>query len=667
MSIQHSQTIRVSLPPGTKLKGGRDAYVVKQFLCMSERSLTVLCESGRGNTYRLKIYNGQNTVTEAARNRVMATMTKGVLLPVDQGIYNGCSFFIYPQVEAVDTTQYPISQTLLVKKIIPQLAYVIRNYHMARVLLRDICPEHILYRVQEQQILYCGFSNMALLPERATITKEAGYGQHPGFIAPEVHQYGYSTCSDYYALGMTLLCLLRGKNPMQDLPAERIYQNLKKGIVPGIDVEYLKKTPYSLYSEDDKVAYLILGLLLPNPRDRWGAGELRCWCNHQQLPLVRKEGKITYQYTEPFIVNRMKCWNYKQLTEAIAADPYAWSQEVYKNLDAFAKRQKIQIWTQIEKLNQNPSISASGKIFRAIYGLNPALNGLWWQGTRYPDMETLTGNASKDAKTSLVVAGILKNKCLSYFLQMRKRITAVEDAEIRDAAQMEEWELQEPGVGVHRCVMRYTARKQNQRFIIDGREYKNPEQLLKEYRNQGMELKRKSNMILKNQSFMAWLWAQGMNEAAAQARDLSLTQPEQSFYLLMKIAETVSEDTATKVLARKLYLTYGEFAPIYWLINAIDEYKAVSIMDEVLYEVFENASAAVDVSLEELSTRMRRLIPDYNRFAQRTVTDAKTLKNADLEFADFSFYPLYTDGYFNCTWENGMDVSLSFLKSIGER
>lgn len=54
--------------------------------------------------------------------------------------------------------------------------------------------------------------------------------------------------------------------------------------------------------------------MLPNPSERWGYGEIRCWCNGQHIPFSRKGGKIVYQYNVPFVVGNHKCWNYQQLT-----------------------------------------------------------------------------------------------------------------------------------------------------------------------------------------------------------------------------------------------------------------------------------------------------------------------------------------------------------------
>ena len=665
MNNDNSQRMRISLPPGEKLRGTKATYIVKRFASMSSRSTTVLCETENGASYRLKLFNGQHSINNAKQKQIASIAAKWVVLPIDTGVFGGSPFAVYPIISAADTGKTPVAQDVLVRRIIPQMVFVMNKYHQNRILLRDICPEHILYRAQEQQIVYCGFNNMAVLPDRATMTKERGYGQHPSFIAPEVPEYGYSIASDYYALGVTLLSLIRGDNPMRSISWEDIRKSLLGGTVPGINTDYLRKIPYELYSMEDKVLYLVWGLMLPNPKDRWGYGEIRCWCNGQRIPLIRKEGRIPYQYNEPFVVNNIKCWNYRQLTYHLAADRNCWNESTLKRLGEFAGRQKIKVWNQIMDVNKECDLTASGKIFRAIYGMNPALNGLWWEGKKYADTVELVNGAASDENAAHTLSAILKNQSLSFFLRMRKRITDVNETEIQEAVQMEQWEMEEAGKGTDRCIMRFAGSRQRQSFWIHGTGYQKMDLLLAQYSSAGIKLKSISSDILRSKSFQAWLWAKGMERAGTKAKETSIADPEQSFYLLLKLAENASENDAGKRLARKMYLTYGEYAPVYWLVNHIEDYKMVSMSDQILYDRLKNARFPLTDSLDRLSSAASRLVSDYLHFVSCTASNSLKVNRTDLEFAEFSYYPVKADRYFLCTWENNMEVCPAFLKSIG--
>ena len=666
MGNSNSQGMRMSLPPGTKVCGERGTYIIKNFICMSTRSTTVFCETSNGSVYRLKLYNGHHFINSDIQKKTKAVPAKGVIMPVDFGEFGGCPFSVYPNVDGTDTSKYPVSLNVLIQKIIPQLAFVMNQYHRNRILLRDISPENVLYRVQEQQIAYCGFNNMAILPDKATITKAKGYGQHPSFIAPEVPKYGYSTCSDYYSLGVTILSMMLGKNPMQSMKWNEIQEYLKTGIVPGIDIKHFRNIPYDLYSEEDKVMYLVLGLMLPNPGERWGYGEIRCWCNNQQIPLTRKHGKIVYQYNEPFTVGNYKCWNYQQLSQVIAANKDAWNDTTYTRLDKFAKRQNISIWKQISDVNKDSGLTANGRIFRAIYGINPALDGFWWSGKKYANTSELIREAATNKMAAGVLSEILKNHSMSYFLRMRKRISSVPETEISELEQIEQWEISESGKGVNRCIMQFASNAQARSFWIGGKEYKNIDQLLSKYADFGLQLKRISCEILNNKNFQAWLWANGMETAGQAAQKIGLAHPEQCFYLLLKIAESASKSEDSKKLARKIYLTYGEYAPVYWLAEEIGNYKMISISDQILFDTFKNAKFSLTDSIEKLSAKLSRLVADYQHFLSRTAKSPLEVECMDLEFCDFSFYPLKEDGFFCCKWENDLEVTPAFLRAIGE-
>ncbi len=656
----------MSLPPGTRVCGERGTYLIKNFICMSTRSTTVLCETPNGRTYRLKIYNGQHCITGDIQKKTKAVAVKGVIVPVDFGEFGGYPFSVYQNADGTDASKYPISMDVLVRKIIPQLAFVMNQYHRNRILLRDVSPEHVLYRVQEQQIAYCGFNNMAVLPDKATITKAKGYGQHLSFIAPEVPKYGYSTCSDYYSLGVTILSMMLGRNPMLSMKWDEIQRCLMKGIVPGIDIKQLRHTSYDLYSEEDKVMYLVLGLMLPNPYERWGYREIRCWCNNQQIPLIRKDGKIIYQYNEPFTVGNNKCWNYQQLTQAIAASKDAWNDRTYIRLDQFAKRQHISIWKQISDVNKESGLTANGRIFRAIYGINPALDGFWWSGKKYADTSDLIRDAEVDKVAAQMLSEILKNHSISYFFRMRKRISSVSDTEIAEMEQIERCEISDPGKGVNRCMMKFASAAQARSFRIDGKEYRTMDQLLSNYADSGLQLKKLSCRILNNKSFQAWLWANGMEPAGQAAQKIGTSHAEQSFYLLLKIAESAGRSEYSKKLARKMYLTYGEYAPVYWLVEKIGNYKMVSIGDQILYDTFKNANFSLMDPIEKLSAKASRFVVDYQHFVSRTAKSLSEVECADLEFCNFSFYPLKEDYFFCCMWENDLEVTPAFLRAIGE-
>lgn len=658
--------MRLSLPPGTLLQGMKTSYVSGQLLHVGERSLTVQCQDGSGKLYRLKLFNGDSCITEALQRKLLSIPMKGVAAPVDMGEYGGRRFWVLPQMGMKNATEFPIALNVLTDRIIPQMAYVMNQYHRNRILLRDISPQHILYDPAIAQIRYCGFSNPAFLQDGATITKTPGFGQPSHYLAPEVEKYGYSTCSDYFTLGMTLLTLVKGYDPMKNMTSQQVYASFTKGVVPGIDMAHLKNTPYHLYSKEDKVMYLILGLLLPNPKDRWGYGEIRCFCNGQQIPLVRKEGRIAYQYNESFYACGTRCWNDRQLAYHLGPDKSLWNQEAFGRLHAFLLRQKPECGQILSEIAKDPVLDGAGKMFRCIYLLQPGMDKLYWKGKSYGDTAQLVKAASGDKNAYRAVEELLRQQCLSWFLQNRRKVVQVKEQEIQEVLQMEAFEREQPGKGVNRCMMRYAAGTDQRTFLIGSKQFGTMEEFTDWYRSKGAKLRACSQMILESTSFQAWLWASGLEAAAQSAAAIAKQDPQQSFYLLLKLCEMQTKNPQTQRKVRQLYLQWGEYAPLYWLSQNTKGYKVLTQGYQPLMDTFCNTPFDFNKPLEELSHTAEELVFEYQSFVNRTI---KQPKKGDTSVKD-SLFDLYTpvrkEYAFDKQWENGLEVCSKFMEAMAE-
>lgn len=664
--MSDTSDVRISLPPSTVLQGKKGKYSVINIICISERSVTVSCRDERGDKWRLKLYNGDSSISEETQQAIMSDQLQGVVLPYDIGDYSGRRFSVVPELKTTSTDQFPISIQVLVNKLIPQIAYVIDHYHKRGILLRDICPEHILYKPDEEKIAYCGFNNVALLQGKATITKAPGYGQHYSYLAPEIEKYGYSTCSDYFSLGVTILTILKGTNPIAGVSRNDFLDRLSKGVVPGINIQHLKNTSYELYSAEDKVLYLVLGLIIPDPRNRWGYGEIRCWCNDQRIPLVQKGKRIQYQFTEPCIVGMTECWNKKQLASVLASEREEWTDAALKRVILFARRNGLRCADDLDKYCADNSLSPKGKIFRCIYELDPTINGLWWDGKSYSDTGSLVSEVRKGALSIDVLSQLLKDRAISFFEKCRNRIGIGSKICISDIEELESLEAIEPGKGVQRCMMLLADDLGSRFFNVEGKEYNSLSQLFGRYKDNGEKIRELSNSILLDSSFQAWLWAKGMEKVGNEAMRYAQSNPDQSFYMLLSICERAETDENAKKLARGLFLRWGDYAPIVWMCNNIRYYSVADSSYQMLYDTLADVSFSVNEPLERLSNTANALVSDYQKFVGRTLSNPFVLENEQVENYDYGYIPMYESGYFCCKWRNGLEVCPAFLKSVGE-
>ena len=87
--------MRISLPPGTVLHGQKGTYRVNNIICLSERSVTVSCFDRNNRERRLKLYNGDSSLTEEVQVFLINHAMQGVVLPIDIGEYSGLRFSVY--------------------------------------------------------------------------------------------------------------------------------------------------------------------------------------------------------------------------------------------------------------------------------------------------------------------------------------------------------------------------------------------------------------------------------------------------------------------------------------------------------------------------------------------------------------------------------------------
>lgn len=663
MSLDSPDMIRISLPDGTQVQTGSHTYTTGQILSMDERSVTVLCTDENGKKQRLKFFNGTSSVTQELLREIAGVSAPNVIRPSDVLLWSGKPAAVYDHYPVQNAGEVPVPLSVLRDRIIPGLAQILRSFHSKQILLRDICPEHILYR-PDGQFMYTGFGNPARLEGKATVTKEQGFGQEACYIAPEVEQAGYSIYSDYYALGVTILALLKGKNPLKGMTPRQIGEGLSRGAIPGLDMNALRAKSWQLYSEEDRILYLVAGLLIPSPANRWAYGEIRCWANHQQIPLVRKEGRIAYQFNAPFQVGSTACWNVKQIASTLAADGSSWTQAVYQKLLAYFSKQFPKLAQAIGSCTHS-GMSGESMIFRSIYTMSPKMDGLWWKGKKYANLQQLTKEASAGGSAAGVLRQLIRDEDLSFFWQQRGSQTPDYQKHLTALRQIESWEKESPDKGFGRCLMLYAGSSGTRSFQVENVKYENVETFIDYYKDNGKHLKSISAGIISDKGFQSWLWSKGAEKAGSQAASMVSSDPGQAFYVLLGLCESLTSSDSCKRMIRGLYLKWGEYAHINWLLSNTNMYKASSAAGDQLLDVLKKTRFDLGHSLADLSSQANRILMDYQNLAGAVSDNPFDLGIFPPEADGVRFYPVSNDGFFCCKWE-GYEVCPAFLRSIKE-
>lgn len=383
----------MNLRNGQKISSIRNNYTVVRMECYSDRSKTWLVQDEKNILFRLKCYDGMTTMDMQARNRLekLPMMYSGSCV-IDRGEIDGVLFDVSPLM-AGDLNVRNVPIYAVRHYLLPQLSEGLHALHSQGLLLRDLCPEHILVSNDSAHFFFCGFSNMVCLSDCASKTSIPDNGVRQSFRAPECDTAGFSTASDYYSLGMLVYTLYRRLNgdSFNDMTQP--------------DLQTIK---------DCDVRQLVAGLTCQEPEKRWREIQIDDWLEKRAIRKQKRVFVRSDQLASPIVFCGEKCWEYSQLAELIGLKSPTISSEQFQNLvRSLVENVDFRI-NRINNLDKEP-ISLIGKCFRLIYVLNPETQGVWVGGKKYEDTETLFKDASQDSVVRENLKLLLQEKAFTYW------------------------------------------------------------------------------------------------------------------------------------------------------------------------------------------------------------------------------------------------------------
>ena len=644
---------------GSIVHGKKRQYQITQTILVDDNCVSYLCKDSSGNVYIMDHYQVGCPILGEPRERFLSLpRLKGIIPVFDSGSEMGLAFDIFPK---IGTKLSDMSRSLvtLIQYIIPQLNFGIASLHRQGLLLRAVSPDCAVYDDSSHGAWFCSFQNIATINNGATATKASSKGIKAQYYPPEYQNSGWSVYSDYYAFGIMLLEYAKGINLFSNIPPNSIIAAAKTRQLPGIDRNRVEKTSYSLLSTEERILYLILGLTLPDPHQRWGFNEVRCWCAGQEIPLVQTGEKVQYQMSVPFVINGKKNWDYSQVSMSLAKLTSV-SEPLLPAIITHISKQNIKLSESLKAIVNSKDYSAAGKVFYFVYTLNPLLSGFWWKGNCYKNSNELVFAYQKGDKNPL--KEMLKNHCFSSLTKLRGLKTEQQKKEYSIFRQLEQWEIEEPDKGASRFVMQLGG-SQGQRFQFDGTYYSSLESVLSAYSQKGMELYKKSKQLLQERSFHSWLWAKGY-QGMAQSVAAKVSDDNDAFYSLLSICEKVCTDAGKKA-ARIMYMRWGPFAEITWLKEHLNYYEANGGISSSIIQQVRNSPWSAQMSLESLVQSARNHILDYQNFVRNTSRNPfLIIAGLDNDGGNL-IIPIRSDAFFCCSWRQS-EVTPAFLKWIGE-
>ena len=251
-----------------------------------------------------------------------------------------------------------------VRRIVAEIADALNGIHAHGILHRDLKPENVLLRAKspvELALTDFGIASLSNATQRFT-----SVARTTKYAAPEALTGVLDHKSDWWSLGMIALEAATGRHPFD-------------GLTEHVTNHHLATRPIDVRGViDDRLRLLCRGLLLRDPKRRWGAEEVARWlAGDASLEVAADEGASA---VTPYRIGAAECASAAELAVAAA-----------KNWDAARKdlaRGQIGNWIEHElhdynlarklhDIREHRDLSDDVRLLRFIRAAAPDIPPVW--------------------------------------------------------------------------------------------------------------------------------------------------------------------------------------------------------------------------------------------------------------------------------------------------
>lgn len=247
----------------------------RRIKCLSDNSgeAQVFLVAGENREYVLKVYYPNFTI-----NRKLLKIIANMNFEMIVHIYDFGKTYIDGKNRDYELMEYLKGGTLAdyrhnndidtFRRIALQCAAALAFCHNNDILHKDIKPSNFFFRDDSKKEIVLGDFGISSVMDGSKIrTTQA---RTPVYAAPEMYvdvidgEVEISPAADYYSLGITLMTLWMGDNPLT-ANERHMMRRKSEGRLPG-----LNELP-------ERVKMLIQGLTVVNPDNRWGYEQVEQW------------------------------------------------------------------------------------------------------------------------------------------------------------------------------------------------------------------------------------------------------------------------------------------------------------------------------------------------------------------------------------------------------
>lgn len=645
------------------LEGQKDHYaLIRKLSDQSGEASIYLCENQEGKQFAARLYPTQKGLDIRTREFLYQSESRGLMQLLDhgeadvKGTLRGFEIYEYMK-EGTLASQSPLDEYYIEQTVIPCMNEILHYIHESGWLHRDIKPDN-MYSDSEAKdgypIKLGDFGITVPMGEDGRFS-DAALSYTPGYVPAEVLGTAmYSPASDYYGLAVSIYYLLTGRQIFDGLEPDEIMIRTRRGEL--MHYEGISK----------RLASLLEGLTVQDPRYRWGYQEVRSWVEGANVPVFRHTQEENVLDPPYLLTARISCSSLRELASALASHPEEGKKHLYGRLLSDSLRKQYQhlsseltdICVKYFPYEQSAGLAA------AIHLINPSDQTLYWNGREYRGMfafleqlrQEIAQEELSDHSRELLTSGIL-----SYYYK-----DMISDSDLLLIQAMERDMKFHEMTAACELVLRLYPEPWYQ--VTEDVAVKNVAEYIRFLESGEVSLKEQFYRDFNRIYFQCWLGAVGYSMAFREWKEFFyktgyITKDEKLVGNVCQFLERICP--AEKTFLRSFVISYLKKCPEYWVKEHLDLYEMDESMQRIVYDNFSSIAYSEDMSVVDLLHVQHRLKEYTNELRRDFLNNIPLYQITIYNVTDYRILSRDAGAYF-VKLGSGEMVPLGWLEECGD-
>ena len=253
-----------------------------------------------------------------------------------------------------------------IRRIVKEIAEALSGIHAHRILHRDLKPENVLIRARSP--LELALTDFGIASFSAATQHFTTAARTTKYAAPEALTGVLDAKSDWWSLGMIVLEAAAGRHPFDGLNEQVMNHHLA---TRPIDVR-------GVYDDDLKL--LCRGLLLRDPKRRWGGDEVARWLGGDRTLTVPEGADGVASAVRPYRFGKTEATTGAELAVALAKHWDAGRRDLARGQVARWLEQELHdydLLRALRDLQERRGLSDDARLLRFLVTAAPDLPAVW--------------------------------------------------------------------------------------------------------------------------------------------------------------------------------------------------------------------------------------------------------------------------------------------------